>query len=91
MDTKAVRYISALAVLYGIGLSMALAFGSDTVKVAVIAIGGTAMGAFAGLIGSVTGARIQAAASEAAAGLQAHTNLQLKQAELDAARENLII
>jgi hypothetical protein len=91
MDAKAIRYISALAVLYGIGLSVALALGSDTVKVAVIAIGGTAVGAFAGLIGSVTGARTQAAASDASARLQAETNLRLKQTELDAARENLVL
>jgi hypothetical protein len=90
MDAKAIRYISALAVLYGVGLSVALALGSDTVKVAVIAIGGTAVGAFAGLIGSVTGARTQAAASDASARLQAETNLRLKQTELDAARENLV-
>jgi len=84
-------YLSAAGLLYLSGLIVALVVGSDTVKVAVIAVGGTAVGAFAGLVGSITGARTQAAASQSAATLQAEASLKIKQSEFDAARKQLLL
>ncbi len=69
-----------VALLYFALLATALLVGSNTVRVAVIAVGGTAVGAIAGLMGSIIGARTQAVA-----------NLETTRAQLDANRRETLL
>jgi len=91
MNTRLVWLLSGIALVYVVGLLLAVVYGSDTVKVAVIAVGGTAVGALAGLFGSLAGARTQASAAQAAANLQAETSLNLKKTELAESRSQLLL
>jgi len=61
----------AIFVVYVGALVAALLVGSNDVQVAMIAVGGTAVGAIAATVGSVSGARAQASAAQDAAELQA--------------------
>jgi hypothetical protein len=91
MDANVTRSLVITIVAYMAGLVVALVAGSDNVKVAVIAVGGTAVGALAGLTGSLAGARSQAIAAHEAADQPAMANLALKRTELDPARDQVLL
>ena len=71
--------VAGIAVAYIGALIAALLAGSSEVKVAVIAVGGTAVGAVAGTVGSISGARAQA-----------ESTLRTKTVELKAAQEGIL-
>jgi hypothetical protein len=83
--------VAGAFLLYVVVLVVALIRGGDAISTAVIAVGGTAVGAAAGLVGSLLGARTQAASAYETAKLQANSSVSMKKEELANARSQLIL